>query len=78
MIGQDTISAMQSGICWGYIDLIDGLVRRIKNEFGKPMKVVATGGVASLFEGASETIDYFDQDLVIRGLLEMYRLNRKA
>ncbi|MGH1420581.1 MAG: type III pantothenate kinase [Hyphomonas sp.] len=78
VIGQDTISAMQSGIFWGYIDLIDGLVRRIKNEFGKPMKVVATGGVASLFEGASETIDYFDQDLVIRGLLEMYRLNRKA
>ncbi len=78
VIGQDTVSAMQSGIFWGYIELIDGLVRRIKTEYGKPMKVVATGGVASLFEGASETIDFFDQDLVIRGLLEMYRLNRKA
>lgn len=78
VIGQDTVSAMQSGIFWGYIDLIDGLVRRIKTEYGKPMSVVATGGVASLFEGASETIDYYDQDLLIRGLLEMYRLNRKA
>ena len=75
VIGQDTISAMQSGVFWGYIDLIDGLVTRIKKEYGKPMKVVATGGVASLFEGASETIDYYDQDITIRGLLEIYRRN---
>ena len=40
----DTVSAMQSGVFWGYIDLIDGLVTRIKAEYGKPMKVVATGG----------------------------------
>lgn len=76
VIGQDTISAMQSGVFWGYIDLIDGLVNRIKAEYGKPMSVVATGGVASLFEGASETIDHYDQDLLIRGLLEIYRLNK--
>ena len=75
VIGQDTISAMQSGIFWGYIDLIDGLVARIKTEFGKPMEVVATGGVAALFEGASETIDHYDQDITIRGLLEIYRRN---
>jgi type III pantothenate kinase len=76
VIGQDTVSAMQSGVFWGYIDLIDGLVNRIKAEYGKPMSVVATGGVASLFEGASETIDYYDQDLLIRGLLEIYKLNK--
>lgn len=75
VIGQDTISAMQSGVFWGYIDLIDGLVRRIKEEYGKPATVVATGGVASLFEGASETIDHFDHDITIRGLLEIYKLN---
>ena len=76
VIGQDTVTAMQSGVFWGYIDLIDGLVTRIKKEYGKQMKVVATGGVASLFEGASETIDYYDQDILIRGLLEIYRLNK--
>lgn len=76
VIGQDTVSAMQSGVFWGYIDLIDGLVNRIKAEYGKPMSVVATGGVASLFEGASETIDFYDQDLLIRGLLEIYKLNK--
>ena len=76
VMGKDTVSAMQSGVFWGYIDLIDGLVNRIKEEYGKPMSVVATGGVASLFEGASETIDHYDQDLLIRGLLEIYRLNK--
>ena len=76
VIGQDTVSAMQSGVFWGYIDLIDGLVNRIKEEYGKPMNVIATGGVASLFEGASETIDHYDQDLLIRGLLEIYKLNK--
>ena len=61
VIGQDTISAMQSGVFWGYVDLIDGLVTRVKREYSAPLKVIATGGVASLFEGASETIDHFDQ-----------------
>ena len=77
VIGQDTVSAMQSGVFWGYIDLIDGLVRRIKAEYGKPMSVVATGGVVSLFEDASETIDHYDQDILMRGLLEFYRINKK-
>lgn len=76
VIGKDTVSAMQSGIFLGYIELIDGLVRRIKAEYGAPMTVVATGGVASLFEGASETIDHYDQDVLIRGLLEVWKRNQ--
>ena len=77
VIGQDTESAMQSGVFWGYVDLIDGLVRRVKVEYGAPLTVIATGGVASLFEGASETIDEFDQSLMEVGLLEVYRRNKK-
>jgi type III pantothenate kinase len=75
IIGRDTVSAMQSGIFWGYVELIDGLVRRIRAEYGQPMKAIATGGVASLFEGASATIDLYDQDLTSRGLLEIFRRN---
>lgn len=75
VVGEDTVSAMQSGVFWGYIDLIDGLVRRIKAEVGQPMTTVATGGVASLFEGASDMIDHFDADITINGLLEVYRRN---
>ncbi len=78
VIGKDTVTAMQSGVYWGYIDLIDGLIARIKAEYGKPMTVVATGGVASLFEGATINIDTFDHDLTIRGLLEIWRRNGGA
>ena len=75
VIGKDTVAAMQSGVFWGYIGLIEGLVSRIKAEWGKPMTVVGTGGVASLFEGATTAIDRFDPDLTIRGLLEIWRRN---
>ena len=73
VIGRGTVEAMQSGVFWGYVGLIDSLIERIKAEYGKPMKVVATGGVASLFEGATKRIDAFDHDLTIRGLLEIHR-----
>ena len=75
VIGKDTVSNMQSGVFWGYVALIEGLVARIKAEWGKPMTVIGTGGVASLFEGATESIDRFDPDLTIRGLLEIWRRN---
>ncbi len=77
VIGQDTVSAMQSGIFWGYVELIDGVARRVKEEYGAPMRVVATGGVASLFEGASEMIEFFEPSLMEVGLLEVYRRNLK-
>jgi type III pantothenate kinase len=75
VIGSDTVEAMQSGVFWGYISMIEGLVDRIKREWGKPMTVVGTGGIASLFEGDTDAIDIFDHDLTIRGLLEIHRRN---
>ncbi|MDB5431945.1 MAG: pantothenate kinase [Caulobacter sp.] len=78
VIGTDTIGAMQSGVFWGYIAMIEGLIARIKAERGDHLTVVATGGVASLFEGATSSIDHFDPDLTIRGLLEIHRRNTPA
>jgi type III pantothenate kinase len=75
VVGKDTVGAMQSGVFWGYVALIEGLIARIKAEWDKPMTVVATGGVASLFHGATLAIDHFDPDLTIRGLLEIYQRN---
>ncbi|MGE0045794.1 MAG: type III pantothenate kinase [Hyphomonadaceae bacterium] len=75
IIGKDTVRAMQSGIYWGSIDMIGGLIRRIKEEYGKPMKTIATGGVASLFEGSALPVDHYDQDLTSRGLLEIFKRN---
>lgn len=75
IIGRDTVGAMQAGVFWGYIALIEGLIARIRGEWGRPMTVVATGGVASLFHGATAAIDHFDSDLTIRGMLEIHRRN---
>ena len=75
VIGTDTVGNMQSGVYWGYISLIEGLVARIKAEYGRPMKVIGTGGVASLFQGATDAIDDFDPDITVRGLLEVWRRN---
>jgi type III pantothenate kinase len=76
VVGHDTVQAMQSGVFWGYISMIEGLVARIKEEWGKPLTVVGTGGIASLFEGDTAAIDIFDHDVTIRGLLEVYRRNQ--
>lgn len=78
VVGTDTVGAMQSGVFWGYIGLIEGLIDRIKAERDAPLTVVATGGVASLFHGATMAIDHFDSDLTIRGMLEIWRRNSKA
>ena len=75
VIGRDTVESMQAGVFWGYVAMIEGLVRQIKAEWGMPMTVIGTGGVASLFEGATASIDKFDHDLTIRGLLEIHRRN---
>ncbi len=75
VIGRGTVGAMQSGVYWGYIGLIEGLVDRIRSEYGRPMTVVATGGVASLFDGATDRIDVVDRDVTLRGLLEIWRRN---
>jgi len=77
-IGTDTVSAMQSGIFWGYVGLIDGLVGHLQAEYGKEMVVVATGGLAPLFAEATPSIDHLDRDLTLRGLLAIYRRNRKS
>lgn len=76
VIGRDTVGAMQSGIYWGYVGLIDGILGRIRAEFGAPMKAIATGGLAPLFGSATKSIDLVDPDITLRGLVEVYRRNR--
>ncbi|HTZ37378.1 MAG TPA: type III pantothenate kinase [Stellaceae bacterium] len=76
VIGKDTVSCMQSGIYWGYVGLVEGLVARIKAEFDPTMKVIATGGLAPLFAGATKAIEQVDADLTLWGLRLVYRRNR--
>lgn len=76
VIGTNTIGAMQSGIYYGYAGLIEGVVREIKNEYGSSMKVVATGGLASLYTKACPAIEEVHPDLTIGGLKQLYELNK--
>lgn len=78
VIGRDTVSAMQSGVYWGYVGLIGGLIDRIRLEFGAPMTVVATGGLAHLFHPDLPSIDHVDPDLTMRGLMLIHAHNKKV
>ncbi len=68
VIGRATVPAMQSGIYWGYVGMIEGLVARIRAEFERPMKVLATGGLAPLFSEGTTIIGQIDPDLTLDGL----------
>ena len=68
VIGRATVPAMQSGIYWGYVGLIEGWSRRIRAEYDGPLKVVATGGLAPLFAEGTTVIEQIDPDLTLDGL----------
>ncbi|MDB5691452.1 MAG: pantothenate kinase, partial [Alphaproteobacteria bacterium] len=72
VIGRTTQSQMQIGIDWGYVAMIEGLVERMKHELGRPATVVATGGLASLFDRHTKVFDAIEPDLTIQGLGLLY------
>ena len=63
---------MMIGIYWGYVAMIEGLTARLKEEFGRPVTVVATGGLATLFDQHTDAFDAIEPDLTIQGLSLMY------
>jgi type III pantothenate kinase len=75
IIGKATVPMMQSGIFWGYVSMIEGLVRRIREEYGEMLPVVATGGLAPLFAESTDVIEHIDPNMTIRGLEEIYARN---
>lgn len=72
VIGKNTVEALQSGIYYGFLEQMEGMIRRIKNEMGNKPKVVATGGMAELFAGDSELVDVIDKNLTLKGLKTVY------
>jgi type III pantothenate kinase len=76
-IGRNTIHAMQSGIFWGYIGLVEGLVKRIRESLQAPQaKVIATGGLAPLIARHTPVIDTIESELTLDGMRVIYELNR--
>ena len=72
VVGRTTQDQMQIGIYFGYVAMIEGLVARLKAEIGRPAKVIATGGLATLFERHSDVFDSIEPDLTIQGLGLLY------
>ncbi|MFI8667760.1 type III pantothenate kinase [Qipengyuania sp. NPDC077410] len=68
VIGRNTESQMLIGVFWGYVALIEGLIARMKKEIGRPARVVATGGLAILFDEHTDLFDAVDADLTLEGL----------
>lgn len=77
VIGTNTVECIQSGIFWGYVGLIQGLTQRVKDEYGVPMKVIGTGGLAPLFAQAEDLFDTIEGDLTMYGLVVIFEYNKK-
>lgn len=79
VVGRSTVESMQAGIFYGYVGLVDGVVRRMAAEMdASPLHIIATGGLASALAEASETIEMVDEDLTLDGLRLIYDMNRSA
>ena len=76
VIGTNTVACMQSGVYWGYIGLVEGIVREVRKERPGPMKVIATGGLAALFAQGTDTFDAIEDDLTMHGLVLIHALNK--
>jgi type III pantothenate kinase len=76
VLGRNTVHAMQSGIVYGYVGLVDGLVERLLTELGFPAAVIATGGLAPLIAPLSKTIVDVDDHLTLTGLRILYERNQ--
>jgi type III pantothenate kinase len=75
VIGRSTVSAIQSGLMWGFVAQIEGMVRRFRDELGPDMTVIATGGQADVVAGLTPVIDVVDPDLTLEGLRLIYLQN---
>lgn len=75
-IGKNTVASMQSGLIFGYVGLVEGIVRRIKRELGGRARVIATGGQAEVIVRESSMVEVVAPELTLVGLRMIYELNR--
>ncbi len=76
VIGTNTVECMQAGVFWGYVGLIERICKEIIDEHGRPMKVIGTGGLSSLFDMGGEIFDALEPDLTMHGLVLINNHNK--
>ncbi len=77
-IGTNTVACMQSGVYWGYVGLVEGIVREVRREYARPMKVIATGGLAALFDQGTDLFHSIEDDLTMHGLVLINDFNKET
>ena len=77
VIGTNTVDAMRSGVYWGYVCLVEGMVRHIAKEMEEKPFVLATGGLAALIAGGTDVIDQIDDELTLKGLVHIHSINKE-
>jgi type III pantothenate kinase len=78
LVGKDTTSAIESGIYWGYVSLVGGLINRLKEQNGfKDSQIIATGGLSGIFKSDLSQIQYYEPDLTLKGLNIIYNEYKK-
>ena len=77
-IGTNTVACMQSGVYWGYIGLVEGIVREVRRERDRPLKVIATGGLAPLFAQGTDLFNAVEDDLTMHGLVLIHEFNKEV
>ncbi len=77
VVGTNTVACIQSGVFWGYVGLVREICTRIKGERDRSMKVVATGGLAPLFQQSADLFDVMEEDLTMHGLTVIHKFNKE-
>ena len=76
--GKSTIDAMNAGLFYGYVSLVDGMIEKITASIGRDMTVIATGGLATIFSEAIKGVDHHDPDLTLKGMVAIYTNRKQA
>jgi type III pantothenate kinase len=77
-VGKNTINSVQSGLIYGYVSLVEGMIARLKKELGANARVIATGEQLHLIIRETRAFDVLDENLTLQGLRLIYEMNKKG
>ena len=76
-LGLDTTSQMQAGLFYGFLGQFENIIKHLKQDLGKDYKVVLTGGLSKFIAKYSDVVDIVDEELTLKGIIELYKMNKE-